>query len=57
MGTRALHAFEATCGVRVPYDAIVIQDIDLLLDSRKNLGFVITMARLDTSLLFVLKKD
>jgi hypothetical protein len=56
VGTHALYAFEAACGVRVQDDATATQDIDLLLDTRKYLSFVTTMDRLDTSLLSVFKK-
>jgi hypothetical protein len=51
VGTHALFAYETACGVRVQADATATQDIDLLLDTRKYLSFVTTMARLDTSLL------
>ena len=56
VGTHALYAFEAACGVRVQDDATATQDIDLLLDTRKYLSFVTTMDALDTSLLSVFKK-
>lgn len=56
VGTHAIYAYEAACGVRVQTEATATQDIDLLLDTRKYLRFATTMQRLDTSLLGIFQK-
>lgn len=56
VGTHALYAYEAACGVRVSSAAMATRDIDLLYDTRRHLQFVSTLRRLDTSLLGILRK-
>ena len=56
VGTHALYAYEAACGVRVDSSAMATRDIDLLYDTRRHIQFVSTMRRLDTSLIGVLQK-
>lgn len=56
IGTHALYAFEAACGVRFTPDALATQDIDLLFDARKRLSFVSQLRRLDSSFIGALQK-
>lgn len=56
VGTHALYAYEAACGVRVDSSAMATRDIDLLYDTRKHLRFISAMKRLDTSMIGVLRK-
>jgi len=56
IGTHALYAYEAACGVRLVADALATQDIDLLFDSRKRLSFLTQMKRLDSSFIGALQK-
>lgn len=56
VGTHALYAYEAACGVRVGDGALATRDVDLLYDTRQHVAFVTTMKRLDSSLLDVLRK-
>jgi hypothetical protein len=51
VGTHALYAYEAACGVRVGSEALATRDVDLLFDTRQHVAFVTTMARLDSSLI------
>jgi len=56
VGTHAMFAYEAAAGVRVDSEAVTTLDIDLLWDTRARLGFATKLARVDTSMLGVLKK-
>jgi hypothetical protein len=56
VGTHALYAYETAAGVRVQSAATATRDIDLLFDTQKRLSLVTQLARLDTSLLGVLRK-
>ncbi|MGH8336685.1 MAG: GSU2403 family nucleotidyltransferase fold protein, partial [Gammaproteobacteria bacterium] len=56
VGTHALYAYEAAAGVRLGADALATRDIDLLWDTRKRLVFSTQLARVDSSMLGVLKK-
>ena len=56
IGTHSLYAYESACGVRFSPDAMATQDIDLLFDSRKRILFSTQLAKLDSSMLGVLKK-
>ena len=56
VGTHALYAYEAAAGVRLDADALATRDIDLLWDIRKRLVFSTQLARVDSSMLGVLKK-
>jgi hypothetical protein len=56
VGTHALYAYEAAAGVRLEADTLATRDIDLLWDTRKRLVFSTQLARVDSSMLGVLKK-
>lgn len=56
VGTQALHAYEAAASVLIPSDAMATRDVDLLLDTRKQVKFVSQMKRLDSSFLGLLQK-
>ncbi|MDY0107037.1 MAG: GSU2403 family nucleotidyltransferase fold protein [Giesbergeria sp.] len=56
VGTHALYAYEAAAGVRLESDAMATRDIDLLWDTRKRIQFATQLARVDNSMLGVLKK-
>ena len=56
VGTHALYAYEATAGVRLDSDTLATRDIDLLWDTRKRILFSTQLARVDSSMLGVLKK-
>lgn len=56
VGTHALYAYEAACGVRIDSSAMATRDIDLLYDTRRHIQFVSTMKRLDSSFIGVLRK-
>ena len=56
VGTHALYAYEATSGVRLDSDTLATRDIDLLWDTRKRILFATQLARVDSSMLGVLKK-
>ena len=56
VGTHALYAYEAIAGVRLDSDALATRDIDLLWDTRKRILFATQLARVDSSMLGVLKK-
>jgi hypothetical protein len=56
VGTHALYAFEATAGVRLDSDTLATRDLDLLWDTRKRILFSTQLAKVDTSMLGVLKK-
>ena len=56
VGTHALYAYETQAGVRLDADALATRDIDLLWDIRKRITFSTQLARVDSSMLGVLKK-
>lgn len=56
VGNHALYAYEAAAGVRLEADALATRDIDLLWDTRKRITFSTQLARVDSSMLGVLKK-
>ena len=56
VGTHALYAYEAAAGVRLDAGALATRDIDLLWDTRKRITFSTQLARVDSSMLGVLKK-
>ena len=56
VGTHALYAYEAAAGVRLDADTLATRDIDLLWDTRKRIIFSTQLARVDSSMLGVLKK-
>lgn len=56
VGTHALYAFESAAGVRLDADALATRDMDLLWDTRKRILFSTQLARVDSSMLGVLKK-
>lgn len=56
VGTHALYAYEAAAGLRLQADALATRDMDLLWDTRKRLQFATQLARVDSSMLGVLKK-
>lgn len=56
VGTHALYAYETAAGVRLVSDALATRDIDLLWDTKKQLQFSTRLARVDSSMLGVLRK-
>ncbi len=56
VGTHALYAYEAAAGVRLDGEALATRDIDLLWDTRKRLLFSTQLAKVDSSMLGVLRK-
>ena len=56
VGTHALYAYEAAAGVRLAAEALATRDFDLLWDTRKRIIFSTQLARVDSSMLGVLKK-
>lgn len=56
VGTNALFAYEAVAGVFVDPEVATTQDIDLLFDARRELGFVAREAVGDKGLLGLLKR-
>lgn len=56
VGTHALYAYEAVAGVRIASEALATRDMDLLWDTRKRILFSTQLARVDSSMLGVLKK-
>ncbi|CAN5683869.1 GSU2403 family nucleotidyltransferase fold protein [soil metagenome] len=56
VGTHALYAYEAAAGVRLDADVLATRDIDLLWDTRKRIIFSTQLARVDSSMLGLLKK-
>jgi hypothetical protein len=56
VGTHALYAYETTAGVRLDSDTLATRDIDLLWDTRKRILFSTQLAKVDSSMLGVLKK-
>jgi len=56
VGTHALYAYETAASALIPSDAMATRDVDLLLDTRKQVKFVTQMKRLDSSFLGLLQK-
>ena len=56
VGAHSLYAYEAAAGVRLDAEALATRDIDLLWDTRKRIIFSTQLARVDRSMLSVLKK-
>ena len=56
IGTHALYAYEAAAGVRLAAETLAARDFDLLWDTRKRIIFSTQLARVDSSMLGVLKK-
>jgi hypothetical protein len=56
VGTHALYAYEAAASINFEADAVATRDIDLLWDTRKRMQFATDLAKVDSSMLGVLKK-
>jgi hypothetical protein len=56
VGTHALYAYETAASVRIVQGALATQDVDLLWDARKRVQFMTDLARLDASMLDVLRR-
>jgi hypothetical protein len=56
LGTNAIYAYEAAAGIRIDSGLTATEDIDLLLDSRRELNFFATEDLSERSLLRVLQK-
>ncbi|MFM9881274.1 MAG: GSU2403 family nucleotidyltransferase fold protein [Burkholderiaceae bacterium] len=56
VGTHAMYAYETAAGVRFEPQTVATRDIDLLWDTRKRILFSTQLARVDSSMLGVLKK-
>ena len=56
VGTHALYAYEAEAGVHLQAGALATRDIDLLWDVRQRLRFATQLARVDRSMLGLLRK-
>lgn len=56
VGTHALYAYETAAGVRLDSDVLSTRDIDLLWDTQKRVMFATQLARVDSSMLGLLKK-
>jgi len=56
IGTHALYAYETAAGVRLDADVLSTRDIDLLWDTQKRVMFATQLARVDSSMLGLLKK-
>ena len=56
VGTQALYAYEAAASITFDADAVATRDIDLLWDTRKRVQFATRLAKVDSSMLGVLKK-
>ena len=56
VGTHALYAYEVAAGVRLDSDTLATRDMDLLWDTRKRILFSTQLAKVDSSMLGVLKK-
>ena len=56
VGTHALYAYEAAASITFDADAVATRDIDLLWDTRKRMQFATRLAKIDSSMLGVLKK-
>lgn len=56
VGTHALYAYEAEAGITFDAETVATRDIDLLWDAARRVQFATALARVDTSMLGVLKK-
>lgn len=56
VGTHAIYAYEAACGVRVGSEALATRDVDLLFDTRRRVAFATTLKRLDASLIDIFRQ-
>ncbi|MBV8634562.1 MAG: hypothetical protein JO002_08745 [Burkholderiaceae bacterium] len=56
VGTHALYAYEAAGGCHFTQEAVATQDIDLLWDIRRRVSFATALARVDVSMLGVLRQ-
>lgn len=56
IGTHAIYAYETAAGVMFPGDGLATEDIDFLLDTRKQVKFFTQIKRLDSSFLEILQK-
>lgn len=56
VGTHAMYAYEAACGVRVGSAAMATRDVDLLYDTRRHMKFVSALRKMDTSVIGILQK-
>lgn len=56
VGTHALYAYESSAGVRLDSGTLATRDMDLLWDTRKRILFSTQLAKVDSSMLGVLKK-
>lgn len=56
LGTSAIYGYEAVAGVRIDPGVTTTEDIDLLLDSRRRLSFVVTTDLDQTSLHAILRR-
>ena len=56
VGTHAIYAYETAAGVLFPSDGLATEDVDFLLDTRKQVKFVTQIKKLGTSFLEVLQK-
>lgn len=56
VGTHALYAYEAAASVRIIPGALATQDVDLLWDARRRVQLLTDLARLDASMLSILKR-
>lgn len=56
IGTHALFAYEAACGVRIQQGAMATLDVDLFFDTRKRISFFTQMHRHNASFLKIIQK-
>ncbi len=56
VGTHALYAYETAAGVHIAAGAMATRDVDLLWDARRRVRFISDMAKLDQSMLAVLRQ-
>lgn len=56
VGTHAIYAYEAAAGLFVDPEVTTTEDIDLLYDTRRELGFVVDEALAEAGLLGILKR-
>jgi hypothetical protein len=56
VGTHALYAYETAAGVRLDAEVLSTRDIDLMRDTQKRVTFATKLARVDSSMLGVLRK-
>jgi len=56
IGTHALFAYEAACGVRIQQGAMATLDVDLFFDTRKRISFFTQMQQNDASFLEIIQR-